>query len=394
MLSLSVNLNTVVQLIVGVGSGVLAILLMMIKIPQTEYSLKLTNSKLALVVSLLICSFMMFYTISKHGSPVIWDWEMFTMLNIYVVVHFSTSMISYAMISLLKGERHKRENLFLPGLFISAIVAFLLLDSYESADMMRFAIACLFAMLVFLIQWVNYIVHFDRAYKQALKYMENYYDEDESHKIKWVRFCYIISMLTNIFFLVYLCLFWFMDYKLEVAGIYAMWYLLYFMYITANYISFISSHKLVLDAVAHKALTGQGLMMNIREARRVRRTKAEEQSHKEDEATRIEKALKIWVAKKRYCEYDKSREEIAAELNTTKEALHQHFVTRKGVDFMTWRTELRIEEAKRMLIENKDFSINIVGEMSGFSDRSNFHRQFVKLVGCSPKQWRESDGKL
>ena len=48
----------------------------------------------------------------------------------------------------------------------------------------------------------------------------------------------------------------------------------------------------------------------------------------------------------------------------------------------------------RMLIENKDFSINIIGELSGFSDRSNFHRQFVKLVGCSPKQWRESDGKL
>ena len=394
MLSLSVNLDTLVQLVVGVGSAVLALLLMMIKIPQTEYSLKLTNSKLAMVVSLLICSFMMFYTISKHGSPTIWDWEMFTMLNIYVVVHFSTSIISYALISLLRGERHKRENLFLPGLFISAIVAFLLLESYQNANMTRFGIACLFAMIVFLIQWVNYIVHFDRAYKQALKYMENYYDDDESHKIKWVRFCYIISMLTNIFFLVYLCLFWFMDYKLEVAGIYALWYLLYFMYITANFISFISSHKLVLEAVAHKALTGQNLVMNIMEARRARRNRTEESAHKEDEATRIERALKIWVAKKRYCEYDKSRDEIAAELKTTKEALHQHFVTRKGVDFMTWRTELRIEEAKRMLIENKDYSINIIGEMSGFSDRSNFHRQFVKLVGCSPKQWRESDGKL
>lgn len=394
MISLSVNLDTLIQLVVGVGSTVLALLLMLIKIPQTEYSMKLTNSKLALVVSLLICSFLMFYTIHKHGSPSIWDWEMFTMLNIYIVVHFSTSIISYAMISLLKGERHKRENLFLPGLFISAIVAFLLLESYESANMMRFAIACLFAMIVFLIQWVNYIVHFDRAYKQALKYLENYYDEDESHKIKWVRFCYIISMLTNIFFLVYLCLFWFMDYKLQVAGAYSMWYLLYFMYIVANYISFLSSHKIVLEAVAHKALTSQSLIMNIREVRRTKKAKVEDSSHKEDEATRIEKALKIWVAKKRYCEYDKSREEIAAELNTTKEALHHHFVTRKGVDFMTWRTELRIEEAKRMLIENKDFSINIIGELSGFSDRSNFHRQFVKLVGCSPKQWRESDGKL
>ena len=393
MLSLSVNLDTVVQLVVGVGSSVLALLLMMIKIPQTAHSSKLTIAKHGLVVSLLICSFMMFYTISQHGSPIIKDWEMFTMLNIYVVVHFSTSIISYAMITLLKGEKHKRESLFLPSLFVSAIVAFLLLESYKSGNMRHFAIACIFAMTVFLIQWVNYIVHFDRAYKQALKDMENYCNDDESHRIKWVRFCYIISMLTNIFFLVYLCLFWFMDYKMEVASIYALWYLLYFMYITANFISFISSHKLVLEAVAHKALTGQNIKISLKDARRSKRSGVAEIYHRED-AEGIDKALKSWVAQKKYCEYDKSREEIAAELNTTKEALHQYFVTKKGVDFMTWRTTLRIEEAKRMLIENKDFSINIVGEMCGFSDRSNFHRQFVKLVGCSPRQWRESDGKL
>ena len=152
MLSLSVNLDTIVQLVVGVGSTILACLLMMIKIPQTEYSAKLTTAKLGLVVSLLICSLMMFYTISQHGSPVIWDWDMFTMLTIYVVVHFSTSIISYSMISLLKGQKHKRENLFLPGLFASAIVAFLLLESYRSANMKQFAFACLFAMTVFILQ--------------------------------------------------------------------------------------------------------------------------------------------------------------------------------------------------------------------------------------------------
>ena len=394
MLSLGINIDTAVQLIVGVGSSVLAVLLMLIKIPQTVYSLKLTSAKLGMVVSLLICSFMMFYTISQHGSPTIWDWEMFTMLNIYVVVHFSTSIISYVMISLLKGERHKRENLFLPSLFISAIVAFVLLESYENADMLRFSIACIFAAVVFLIQWVSYIVHFDRAYKQALKDMEIYYNDDESHRIKWVRFCYIISMLTNIFFLVYLAMFLFLDYKMEVAAIYTFWYLLYFLYITANFITFISSHKIVLEAVAHKVLTGQNIKLNLMDGRRARRAKSEEVSHKEDEFTRIDKALKTWVAQKRYCEYDKSRDDIAKELNTTKESLHHYFVTRKGVDFNTWRTELRIEEAKRMLIENGDFSINIIGELSGFSDRSNFHRQFVKLVGCSPRQWRESGGKL
>lgn len=394
MLFLNLNLDIAVQLIVGAGSAVLAILLMMIKIPQTAYSMKLTNAKLALVVSFLICSFMMFYTISQYGSADIWDWEMFTMLNIYLVVHFSTSIISYAMISLLRGERHKRENLFLPSLFISAIVAFVLMESYEKADMSRFSLFCIFAMSIYLVQWVNYVIHFDRAYKQTLKQMENYYDDDESHRLKWVRFCYIISMLTNIFILVYLALFLFMDYKMEVAAIYSLWYLLYFMYITANFISFMSSHKIVLEAVAHKALTGQNIRINIMDGRRVRKAKAEEFSHKEDEFTRLERSLKKWVANKGYCEFDKSREDIAKELRTTKESLHHYFVTKKGVDFNTWRTELRIEEAKRMLIENMDFSINIIGELAGFSDRSNFHRQFVKLVGCSPRQWRESGGKL
>jgi AraC-like DNA-binding protein len=114
----------------------------------------------------------------------------------------------------------------------------------------------------------------------------------------------------------------------------------------------------------------------------------------DDEFRKIEYALKEWIAQKRYCEYEQSREEIAKELNTTKESLHHYFLSRKGMDFNAWRTELRIEEAKKMLIENMDYSVNIVGELCGFSDRSNFHRQFVKMVGCSPKQWRESGGKL
>jgi AraC-like DNA-binding protein len=37
-------------------------------------------------------------------------------------------------------------------------------------------------------------------------------------------------------------------------------------------------------------------------------------------------------------------------------------------------------------------SINVVGEMAGFSDRANFYRQFVKFVGCSPREWRETNG--
>ena len=391
MISLNICTETAVQLIVGVGSSILAVLLMLIKIPQSDYSSKLINSKLAMVVSFLICSFMMFFTMSQYGEPEIWDWEMFTMLAIYVVVHFSTSIISYSMMSLLKAEEH-RHRMFVPGLFVSAIIAVMLLSAYKSENMTYFWTMCIVALTAFLVQSVTYIVYFDKAYKQSLKELESYYDEDESHKIKWVRFCYVISMLTNIFILVYLCLYCLLAYKLAISALYTVWYLLYMLYMTSNFISFLGSHKLVLDAFAHRALTGQDIRQRREERKAAKAADASDISLNEKEALRLERALQKWVEEKNYRKYDKSREEIASELKTSKEFLHHYFLNRLGVDFKTWRTQLRIEEAKKMLLEDRKISTNLVGEMCGFSDRSNFHRQFVKIVGCSPREWRESCG--
>ena len=395
MISININPQTAVPLIVGVGSTVLAVLLMLIKIPHSDYSVKLANSKIALVVSFLICSFMMFYSMSQYGKSEIKDWDMFLMLSIYIVVHFSTSIISYSMIALLKTEKHKWQGLFVPGLFVSALVAFMLLESYNSGNQTYFWYVCAAALIAFLIQSVTYIVHFDRAYKTSLHELETYYDEDEGHKIKWVRFCYIISMLTILFVLVYLCLYWFLDYKMEVASVYTIWWLIYMLYLTSNFISFIGSHKLVLDAFAHKALSAGELIQKISENKKRKEKKDNDSAQvviSESEIRKLQAALKQWVDKKSFREYDKSREDIARELNTTKEILHHYFISIKKVDFKTWRTELRIEEAKRLLLKDKNVSTNIIAEASGFSDRSNFHRQFVKIVGCSPKQWRDSEG--
>ena len=403
MIPLNVNTDTLVQLIVGVGSSVLAVLLMLIKIPSSDYSEKLAKSKLAIVVSFMICGFMMFYTMAQYGKDYIWDWELLTMLMIYIVVHFSTAIISYSMIALLKTERHRYQNLYLPGLFLSALISFMLLESYKSGNLNYFWTMCIAALAAFLIQSVTYIVYFDKAYKQSLKEFESYYDDDADHKLKWVRFCYVISMLTNLFVLVYLLLYWFLPHKMAVASLYTFWYLIYMLYLTSNFLSFLGSHRLVLDAFAYKTLSGQDLMRRINESRKKKARKAkgkelQDEVHLSDNTeaglARLEKALEKWVADKRYREYDKTRDDIARELRTSKDLLHLYFSTRMGVDFRTWRTNLRIEEAKTLLLENKDASINIIAEASGFSDKSNFHRQFVKIVGCSPKEWRDSDGHL
>jgi AraC-like DNA-binding protein len=217
--------------------------------------------------------------------------------------------------------------------------------------------------------------------------LEQYYDDEEDHKVKWIRFCYIIMMLTQMAILVYMFL------PDGFMKIYSLWYVVFLVYFSANFISFLGSHKLLLDAFAYKALTFQNIKEKL-EKKRLEKAHLEEVPDEINEAEfkRLERALEKWVEEKRYTEYDKSRDDIAKELGTSKEMLHLYFVYVTGIDFKTWRTNHRIEEAKKLLLEKKNLSINMVGEMAGFSDRSNFHRQFTKNVGCSPKQWRDSDG--
>ena len=391
MLAMIINPDIAVQMMVGVGSTVLAVLLMLIRIPQSQYYHKLVSSKLAIIISFLICGFMMFFAVSVYSSPRMRDWDLLAMMAIYIVVHFSTSIISYSMTSLLKAEKYRWLNLFIPGLFMSAVIAFLLVDSYESYDKRYFWFMCGAALLAFMIQSTRYIIHFAKVYKKSLKEIEDYYDEDESYRLKWVRFCYIIAMVTNLFILVYGVLYVFLDCRLLLAQLYTAWYLVYMLYLTSNFISFIGSHKLILDAVARPALSNA--FSRTTQAERIRKKAQEEELNVDREFHKLDKALQQWVEQKLYCEYAKSREETAKELNTTKEMLYHYFQVKMGIDFKTWRTQLRIEEAKRLLLENRDVSTNIIGEAAGFSDRSNFHRQFVRFVGCSPKQWRDSNGR-
>ena len=59
-----------------------------------------------------------------------------------------------------------------------------------------------------------------------------------------------------------------------------------------------------------------------------------------------------------------------------------------GKNFLQWRKEIRIDEAKRLLVKDKTIPTAIIGEEVGISDKSNFKRQFREITGCTPAQWR------
>ena len=385
----SVVFNLELSLIIGViTSFVLGSLLLLIKAPNTEYSRKIGKTKNTIAICFYICS-ILFYVCLRYSG--VGDYEIFSSMMMFVVNAVASAVLSFSLINLL-DETYIENDKFYLNVGIIAVVSIVFMKSFWWEEGWIRTAVRVAVIVLFIVQCIAHILVFRKAYGKRLKQVEAYYDEEEDYRMKWIRFCYIIMMLTQMFILVYMLL------PRGFMKIYNIWYSIFLLYFTANFISFLGSHKLLLDAFAYKTLSGHDLMQKIAENKSRRKTVKDNSQEpsaiiSEADIRKLERSIDQWVKQKKYCEYDKSREEVAKELRTTKEHLHIYFSTIKGVDFKTWRTELRVEEAKKLLLENKEVSTNIIGEAAGFSDRSNFHRQFVKIVGCSPKQWRESDGK-
>ena len=107
---------------------------------------------------------------------------------------------------------------------------------------------------------------------------------------------------------------------------------------------------------------------------------------------RLENALDAWQARKGWREPVRTVGEAAERLGTDTGTLYAYFRDRIGLDFRTWRTRLRLEDAKQMLADNPSLLPADAGRLCGFSNRSNFSRQFLAYTGQTPAEWQKKAG--
>ncbi|MGG4143343.1 response regulator [Paenibacillus algorifonticola] len=69
------------------------------------------------------------------------------------------------------------------------------------------------------------------------------------------------------------------------------------------------------------------------------------------------------------------------------------FKSQYGVNFTVFVTNLRVEEAKRMLSTSRQ-TVYEIGELVGFNDVKYFVRVFKKVTGITPSSYRELNGSL
>lgn len=115
-------------------------------------------------------------------------------------------------------------------------------------------------------------------------------------------------------------------------------------------------------------------------------TTAEVHSTKSYAAQR--KKLERWMAKEKpYLRPDFQLMDLRAVLPMNRTYLSQFIRDEYGCSFYQFVTNYRMEEAKRLLREHPELTVEQVATRSGFSSRIVISRTFTKETGMSPREW-------
>jgi AraC-like DNA-binding protein len=104
-----------------------------------------------------------------------------------------------------------------------------------------------------------------------------------------------------------------------------------------------------------------------------------------------QRVLNYMEREKPYLQPEFSIEQLAEMLDLPRHHLYYCFKNILQKKFVVLRTEYRIREAKRRLLEAdlKETTMDAIGRASGFSSHSAFYRVFSEQTGCSPGEYVE-----
>ena len=99
--------------------------------------------------------------------------------------------------------------------------------------------------------------------------------------------------------------------------------------------------------------------------------------------------LEAWLAKEKpYLNPDFQLMDLRQVLPLNRTYLSQLINAQYGCSFYQWVNDLRIKEAKRLMTEQPEMTIEEVSKQCGFSYRRNFSRTFGEITGMTPSEWR------
>ena len=103
----------------------------------------------------------------------------------------------------------------------------------------------------------------------------------------------------------------------------------------------------------------------------------------------IQNCLDQWCMDLGYKDCNVNMLTLSRTLCISKNELSLFFDQCLHSNFRIWLSEIRLNAAKKMMLECPDYSNDIISAECGFSCRTHLYRIFKTKEGCSPTEWRD-----
>jgi hypothetical protein len=231
-----------------------------------------------------------------------------------------------------------------------------------------------YASLVYAIMQTYYCFLQFRELKRMEAVIENYYDRERLELTQWMKHAIGVNGLLAVFvpLLIFgpnivivffsLIFFW---------GIFMMWFS-FVRYFTSN----------AMSRVREAEENDQ------EEKAEVRRRLPDDDGLSAENMASVGLAVERWLATGEYLKAGITSPIAAVSMNVPRYQLTAWVKASGHASFTRWITSLRIEEAKRLMTEHNDWSIEAVADKCGIS-RQHFYKVFQEETGTTPAKFHQ-----
>lgn len=340
--------------------AILGLFITLLHIPKSDEYRYYRKSRLILGVAYFIMTAYCILRIFIYGG------DGYVSFSLQLIASLLISWLTYSsFLSVIYAEKYKRRRFFLDGIFpVTIMLGLMVIGIYypalQKTNMVIFGVVFTLKCI-----WMAYTCF--REYYRCINDLDNYYSN--APDIKWMYTTLWIATILSILTLL----------SFYVEAIHLIYYpllIVIYVFITFKVINYL---PVKISGMRHDSVeqeTGEVV---------------EQKKCGTDLKSKIGPSIEKWVSERGYAQPEISIKTVAQEIGTNQNYLSKYINSIENKTFSVWLNTLRIEESKRILVENRKMSIEEVGMEVGFPQLYNFSRWFKQVTGSTPYQYRKNN---
>lgn len=230
-----------------------------------------------------------------------------------------------------------------------------------------------------LIYFTFYFVRRYRAFRLA---MDNFYSDDVAGRMRWVAVAFYGALSVGVFALITT------QYSNLVLNIvFNLFLICFYTFFGIKLLNYPWQFDLIEKSMAETPITEEPVDAQASVTPNI----TTEIGYRKPYSINSNDSIEQWIVEKHFLKSGVTIDDLAKFLKTNRTYLSSYFNSEKGVTFGQWINSLRIEEAKRIIIDNPKITMAELAPRLGYADTSTFFRHFKAIEGIQPSVWKQTN---